>query len=130
MRRQNFWTIPEQALTLFLRSRRIRDRFIVLILNERYAPTVRAKGSIRNKLKAIRTAEENLGRIDLTYDRYFSAPENVDRWIRAEMDDADELSRLLTFTQHELDIMETVSQYKDLSLCTNTEVVITGPDPT
>ena len=129
MRRANFWTIPEQALTLFLRSRRIRDRFIILVLNERYAPTVRAKGSIRNKLKAIRTAEEKSGRIDLTYDRYFSAPENVDRWIRAEMDDADELSRLLTFTQHELDIMETVSQYKDLSLCTYTKV-ITGPDTT
>ena len=129
MRRQNFWTIPEQALMLFLRSRRIRDRFTILVLNERYAPTVRAKGSIRNKLKAIRTAEEKSGRIDLTYDRYLSAAENVDRWIRAEMDDADELSRLLTFTQHELDIMETVSQCKDLSLCTNTKV-ITGPDTT
>ena len=127
MNRQNFWTIPEQALTLYLRSRRIIDRLIILVLNERYAPTVRAKGSIRNKLKAIRTAEERSGRIDLTYDRYLSAAQNVDRWIRLEMDDADEVSRLLTFTEHELEIMQTVSQYKGLSLCTYTKV-ITVPD--
>lgn len=126
-KRANFWSIPEQALALFLRSRRIRDRFITAILNERYAPTVRRKGAIRNKIKAIRVAEQKSGRIDLTYDRYFSAPENVDRWIREEMDNADELSRLLTFTQHELEIMGTVSQYKDLSLCTHTEVITTGP---
>lgn len=108
----------------------MRDRAIIIILNERYAPTVRQKGAIRNKLKSVRITENAAGRIDLTYDRYFSAAENVDRWVRGQIEDPDELSRLLTFTQHELDIMETVSQYKDLSLCIYTKVTTIGPAKT
>ena len=121
----NVWSIPEVALTLFLRSRRVRDRPITIILNERYAPTVRRDGAIRNKMKALRRAENASGRTDLTYDRYFCAPENVDRWIRDQVDNPDELSRLLTFTQHECEIMETVSQYRDMSLYTHTKVIAT-----
>lgn len=100
------------ALTLFLRSRRVFDRGTIRILNERYAPTVRQVGAVRNKLKAIRKAAHASGDIDLTHDKMFSSPENVDQWIRGQIRTPDELSRLLTFTQHELEIMETVSQYK------------------
>ena len=99
------------ALALFLRSRRVLDRSTIKILNERYAPTVRQLGAIRNKLKSVRRAEHASGRIDLTHDKMFSAPENVDQWIRGQIRNTDELSRLLTFTQHELEVMGTVSQY-------------------
>ena len=119
------WSVQEVALMLFLRSRRVRDKAIIIILNERYAPTVRKSGAIRNKMKALRRIEHASGRIDLTYDRFFSAPENVDQWIRGQVENVDELSRLLTFTQHELEIMDTVSRCKDLSLYTYTKVITT-----
>ena len=87
------------------------DRATIQILNGRYAPTVRQVGAVRNKMKAVRKAAHASGQIDLTYDKMFSAPENVDQWIRGQMRNPDELSRLLTFTQHELEVMETVSPY-------------------
>ena len=124
---KNLWSIQEVALTLFLRSRRVSDRQITIVLNERYAPIVRKSGAIRCKMKSLRRAENASGQIDLTYDQYFSAPENVDQWIRDQVDNPAELSRLLTFTQHEFEVMETVSQYKDISLCTYTKVITTEP---
>ena len=127
---KNLWTIPELALTLYLRSRRVRDKDMTIVLNERYAPIVRRSGAIRNKMSKLRRAVIASGQIDLKYDRYFSAPMNVDRWIRDQVDNPDELSRLLTFTEHELEIMNTVSQCKDISLCTYTKVIITEPDIT
>ena len=48
---KNLWSIPEVAPTLFLRSRRVRDRAIITILSERYAPTVRKIGAVSLKLR-------------------------------------------------------------------------------
>lgn len=99
---------------------------ITIVLNERYAPIVRRSGAVRGKMKSVRGGAKNAsGQIDLTYDPYFRNPENVDPWIRDQVDNPDELSRLLTFTEHELEVMKTVSQYKDISLCTYTEVITT-----
>ena len=48
---KNLWSIPEVAPTLFLRSRRVRGRAIIIMLNERYAPTVRKIGAVSLKLR-------------------------------------------------------------------------------
>ena len=109
----NPWSQEEVVLAVFLRSRRLKDRQIVTVLNGRYAPKVRHLGALRTRLKVVRDKESEAGRIDLTYDRYFTYGPNVDRWIVAQIDDAHARSELFTFTEHELAVMETVSQHKN-----------------
>ena len=72
------------ALALFLRSRRVLDRAIINILNKRYTPTVCQLGAIRNKMKSVRRAEHESGQVDLTHNKMFSAPENVDQIMRLD----------------------------------------------
>ena len=84
---------------------------IVVILNERYAPKVRKAASLRSKLLAVRVSESNAGRIDLTYDKNFIQKPNVDRWIMTEIEDPQARSALLTFTEHELEVLEMVGQH-------------------
>ena len=47
------WLLPCTS-----RSRRVRDKDINIVLNERYAPTVRRSGAIRNKTNSLRRAEK------------------------------------------------------------------------
>ena len=125
---KNSWSIDETVLALFLRSRRVTDAAILIILNERYTPKVRQLGAIRNKLQFLRISEEKAGRIDLTNDKYFTRPENVDNWIRSQRSDTHKRwSDLLTFTEHEHEVMGGVSQHKNPSLCTYTKETTIGP---
>ena len=108
----SFWSQEAVVLAVFLRSRRLKDRQIVAVLNGRYAPKVRHLAGLRTRLKVVRDKESEAGRIDLTYDRYFTYGPNVDRWIVGQIDDAHARSELFTFTEHELQLMETVSKCK------------------
>ena len=108
----NHWSTEEVVLAVFLRSRNVGNPKIVLILNERYAPKVRKAASLRSKLLAVRVSESSAGRIDLTYDKNFIQKPNVDRWIMSEIGDPQARSALLTFTEHELEVLEMVGQHK------------------
>ena len=110
---KSHWTTEEVVLTIFLRSRRVKDRAIIAILKERYPPKIRQLGSIRNKMQAVRASESKSGRINLTNDPFFTRIENVDRWIVGQIHDAHARSELLTFTEHELGVMKRVSRHKN-----------------
>ena len=110
---KNLWTTEEVVLTVYLRSRQVEDRAIVSILNERFAPKVRQSGSIRPKLRRVRASESESGRIDLTNDNRFTHIPNVDRWIVTQIEDAHMRSGLLTFTEHELEVMGKVSHHRN-----------------
>ena len=109
----NYWTTEEVVLAVFLRSRRVKDRAILAILNGRFAPKVRQAGGLRSKMQAVRASESESGRIDLTHDKNFTRIRDVDRWIASEIEDVHARSGLLTFTEHELEVMGLVSQHRN-----------------
>ena len=49
-----------------------RERAIVAILDERYAPKVRQAVPLRKETAAVRASESESDRIDLTYDMHFT----------------------------------------------------------
>ena len=125
----NYWTRDEVVLGTFLKSRDVTARKIAAILNGRYAHKVRQGSALLNKLLAVRKSEREAGRIDLTNDKHFTNTRNVDRWIVNVINDAHARSALLTFTDHELEVLKMVGQHKYRSFCTYTKVFITEPQP-
>ena len=60
-------------------------------------------------LKDVRNGKQKLVRTDLTYHKFFSLPENVDRWIRAEMDNTDGRGQSISAVQSHKEHFKTCS---------------------
>ena len=125
----NYWTRDEVILGTFLKSRDVTARKIVAILNGRYTHKVRQGSALLNKLLAVRKSEREAGGIDLRHDKHFTNPRLVDRWIIGIIGDANARLALLTFTDHELEILHMVGRREYRSFCTYTKVFTIEPRP-